>query len=569
MRRWPAVSCVLFVCLWALAAAGEEPFHCPFCDLRGADMAGRDLRRANLAGADLAGANLNGANLDGAGLLDANLTGADLRNAIVTATTNFTAAKLTDARMSDARLGGAIVAYTALGPPPRPAAGATARYYCGDTDTTDFTNVRYVAPGGTDSAACGTSLAAACASPQRGLANCSGDHCAVLVAYGEYQLESTLVLRSGVAMYGGCSMLEGPDRALFSLLRGPGGAPAMKAAQITAETIFRSFTVFAGPGRAANATGAASSIALLVIQTPQTRETIPLRLLLVTLAGGRGAMPPPGEGGATPPRGADGKGRREPGRTPGNIADGGEGGLNGNGGKDGKPGNTPPPGAPGGKRGRRGINGAPGPNGGRGDRSGEIIGYVGPDFTWTGRSGEPAGGGGYGGGGSGGGGGPAESRGFGGAGGAGGGGATRALGGAMGGASIGILVVGGRVIYEGGFVYAGQGGNGALGGRGAPGAEGGRGAEGTGDREVGKGGDGGPGGCGGGGGGGNGGPAFGVATAGTKPEYGFFGGQVTVYAGAPGEGGDGGSAPSPCQSGVRGLNSVTAEHQRLPLRTTP
>src|SRR5260221_1720393 len=164
-RRISVVHLLVFCVLTAArvlagtlpAPTGGKPVACPYCDLRGANLAGRDLRGANLVGADLTQANLSGANLGGTALVGANLTGADLRNAIFTHSTNLTAARLTDARMGGATLGGAVFEYADLSGAelggadssagvfaPKPATTASARYYCGAKDSTELSNVRYV-----------------------------------------------------------------------------------------------------------------------------------------------------------------------------------------------------------------------------------------------------------------------------------------------------------------------------------------------------------------------------------------------------------------------------------------
>ncbi len=231
MSRWLVVVHLLLV--WIVVGAvpaatlpapqDGRPISCPYCDLRGANFAGRDLRKANFVGADLTKANLKGANLGGAALVGANLTDADLRDAILTAGTDLGAADLTDARIGGATLGGANFEYAnltradlgGLNPSaavfaPKQATASTARYYCGDKDTSTLLHVRYVAPSGTDSATCGTAMASACATIQRGIANCTDPDCSVLVAYGEYRPKTTVFLSGAISVYGGCVMSEQP-----------------------------------------------------------------------------------------------------------------------------------------------------------------------------------------------------------------------------------------------------------------------------------------------------------------------------------------------------------------------
>src|SRR5258706_15200564 len=100
------------------------------------------------------------------------------------------------------------------------ALGLTAkeRYFCGDKDSTELTNVRYVSGQGTDSDGCGASLSSPCATIGRGLANCSGSGCAVLAAFDEYDLRETLTLRDGGSLYGGSELPERPNPPPMALL---------------------------------------------------------------------------------------------------------------------------------------------------------------------------------------------------------------------------------------------------------------------------------------------------------------------------------------------------------------
>jgi uncharacterized protein YjbI with pentapeptide repeats len=534
-------------------AIGNQPVSCPSCD----------LRSANLTGADLTGANLGGANLGGAALVAANLTDADLREAIFTGTTNLTAANLTNAKWSHPAFAGAILAYarssgTALFVP-KPVTTATARYYCGSKDATALPNVIYVSADGTDSASCGRALTSQCATIQRGIANCSGVDCAVLVAYGDYQLRTSLQLAGAVSVYGGCLMLDSPDPKNFSLLRGPEGAPAVIATRVVAPTIFQAFSIIAGNGRAA--AGATASIAFAsYVSSGMSLQAVDLTAFAGSPAaaeGRRGATPPEGQSGNGPIPGRGGNGK----------ADGGEGGSGGRPGRDGAPGDTRRPPARGATTGR-GEDGFAGRCGDGGKASTNVAGYITSDFAWNPSAGGAGQNGGYGGGGGGGGGGLASHGGGGGAGGEGGGGGE---GGVQGGASIGLLIVGGELVYNGGSIHAGAGAAGrAGGGGGLLGASGGAGGA-RGGQVAGNGGRGGMGSPGSGGAGGNGGPSLAVATAGSDSagEGKLVATGLKFYGGAGGAGGDrgdGGNPGAPCTFGEAGRKGIEATNQRLELR---
>jgi hypothetical protein len=568
-----AVIAIRILAVWvagvaAAALAGALPpagpdgrIACPYCDLRQADLAGRDLRYANFAGADLAGANLNGANLGGAALPGANLTGADLRNAVFDAATDLTAANLTNARMTGATLGGAVFNFATLtgadrsgiGFEPAHEATASGRYFCGARDTTGLPNVRYVAPGGADNATCGASFQFPCATIERGIMNCSGTECAVLVAYAEYKLSKPLRLTGGVSVYGGCAMLEQPRPELRSLLRGPVGAPAVVAPQIVTTTVFHGFSVFAGAGR--NAAGETASVAFASIGSSG------VVLESVSLSAGAASRAPDTRDGKIPPKADNGRGQ-SPGVSPGN-ADGGSGGDFGQEGLPGEPGGTPNRARGGTFSNRGGGTGDDGPCRGPGQRSTEVNGSI-ISSTWAPGVAGAGDKGGFGGGGGGGYGSAGRVGGGGGAGGEGGGGGDGAT---QGGASIALLIVGGRLSYTSGAIRAGVGGSGNRGGGGAS-----RGVPGDGGKVkgiAGNGGDGGKGGPGAGGAGGNGGPAFSVVTAGTSDDDGVFDYDrklVQLYGGTPGTPGAGGPAPSPCSEGMNGLPGITRGIQRLEIK---
>ncbi|HJQ35705.1 MAG TPA: hypothetical protein VKB93_01070 [Thermoanaerobaculia bacterium] len=439
-----------------------------------------------------------------------------------------------------------------------PAASASAKYYCGAKDTTELPNVRYVATSGTDSGTCGASFQSPCATVQRGIANCTGEQCAVLVAFDEYKLSETLLLTGGVSVYGGCEMTDGPNE-LRSSLYGPDGAPAVTASRIVAPTTFQGFSVFAGAGRATSAGGTSIAFAS-ILSSGMSLESVSLT------AGVAARAPTDGKAGRQAPHADNGRDQSPGVSPPGGFASGGGGGgINGDG-RDAEPGDTGYR-APGARRGtnsgRDGKPGRDGPCRGPGAPSPEVNGSISSAFTWAPGIGGAGQKGGFGGGGSGGRGGLGYRGGGGGAGGEGGGGGE---GGTQGGASIGLLLVGGRLSYNGGVIRTGTGGGGSRGGEGGPRGVPGNGGE-KGGGLAGKGGTGGLGGPGTGGAGGNGGPAFAVATAGTSDDDGMFlPKSVELYVGTGGSPGNGGPAPSPCARGMDGLAGVTAANQRLEIR---
>ncbi len=125
----------------------------------------------------------------------------------------------------------------------------------------------YVTPAGIDSNSCGTSLEAACATIEQALGNCQASGCGVLVGYGEYQQTTSLAVRDGVNLYGGCVRTDQSSDGLRSLIKAPpNGVPAMTATYIDSATQVENFKIFASP---ATSTGGAASIALQVKYSEQ------------------------------------------------------------------------------------------------------------------------------------------------------------------------------------------------------------------------------------------------------------------------------------------------------------
>ncbi|AMB88168.1 hypothetical protein AWM79_23980 [Pseudomonas agarici] len=310
----------------APAPCGGSPLTCPFSTLTGVDWSGRDLTNANLLGADLTNANLSGANLSGAELAGANLTNVNLSNAILKPSgkgyADLSRANLQGANLTGAKMDGTDLEYTDLGGTdfsatdlsrvrfgptlhtglyagrktllrnsllpanlaldPATSDITDARFAavvtptvtkaaweadCGSSDLSQLTSAVYVTPAGTDSDSCGASLEAACATIEQALGNCQASGCGVLVGYGEYQQTTSLTVRDGVSLYGGCVRTGQASDGLRSLIKAPpNGVSAITAINIKSATQIENFKIFASPGAS---TGGAASVALQVKYSEQ------------------------------------------------------------------------------------------------------------------------------------------------------------------------------------------------------------------------------------------------------------------------------------------------------------
>ena len=121
--------------------------------------------------------------------------------------------------------------------------GATQGPFCGAADLAALKNKIYVSPGGKDGSSCGRTAAQPCASIQRGIDNCNGAGCGVLVRYGRYRTTETITLKNGVSVYGSCRFdAPGTDpvaanyRTLIEAMPVP-GTPAMIGESINAPTV--------------------------------------------------------------------------------------------------------------------------------------------------------------------------------------------------------------------------------------------------------------------------------------------------------------------------------------------
>jgi uncharacterized protein YjbI with pentapeptide repeats len=632
------------------------PVRCPYCDLQGADLSGRDLTDANLTGADLTGADLRGAILKGAALVGANLTDAHLDEAKLDPSrrgpANLSRANLTGATFQGADLDGADLQYATLsgadfsgvdlvgtifGPRIQAALhkgrktsfrGArlrhefaldestmdlggvrwvgepvsaeqdsqTAQIACGDADLSHLTSRIYVSADGEDSELCGTSFALPCRTIARGIERCDGNGCGVLVSWDEYPLTSSISLRDGVDVYGGCLPAVQAAPAYFSVVLAPAeGKPAMEARDLSTPTVVQGFQL---NGSNPSGTGSVVSVAL------QLTDSRGLSILDSEVVAGRGGAGSTGGQGTTARDGVAGSGR-----TPGSVSCAGAGGEGAvervakadvgafrvkckyscsenacygwtgarstssgyaYGGAPGQDGCSGECWGPDGKKGETGDSGYPGRCGTGGNPVNDTSGSF-NDGRWqpsVGLAGSAGGGGG--GGGGGGSGGfkitvcfwvPSNNNGNpGGGGGSGGCGGGEGKGGVQGGASFAVVALRSAADFSGSAIISGSGGGGGRGGAGVTGGARGAGAPGLTKQSGGNGGDGGPGGiggAGGGGGGGNGGPSVGIALVG---ESAIETANATFYTGQSGAPGGSGPGGSPKESGAcRGSDGGTGK----------
>jgi hypothetical protein len=619
--------------------------------MKGLDLSGSDLTNANLTDADLTGANLTGAILRGASLEGANLTDVNLTSAHLDdsnqGSTDLSSANLSGVVLTDATLGGADMEYTDLsgvnfggldvstvkfGPtvktgthkgvqtsfrgatirsdfkpagvdltgvrrvtvktktPRRKGLGVVPTVTCGSSDLSQLTSVVYVSAAGTDSAGCGTTHANACKTISQGIQNCGASGCGVLVDFGQYPQTSTLAVRNGVSVYGGC--VGSAPGNYYSLITAPAsGAAAVSAQSVGTATTWQNFKISASPALGTNgapsvAASVASSSALSFVNCEFYAAT--------GATGAQGSTPAAGTGG--------GAGNGTTGGTVSACAGttGGAGsvqqtvsldwwngvctpscsanGCYGYGGQPGTTGNWSGGGQPGGGncagaacpvsapgQGNTGGGGTTASCGSPGQPSTNLIGAF-SGGAWSGSAGGSGSPGGNGGGGGGGGAGGyqcgycfgyiQEPGNTGGGGGAGGCGGASGPGGKQGGASFAIVNSASTLTVTSSRVVGNQGGIGGQGGGGSNGGGGGVGAAGA---TGGRGAQGGPGGTGGGGGGaggaagGNGGPSVLIALVGASTVTDTSTSYYLGSSGNPGQGGGGGVAPGGSCTGTTGL----------------
>ena len=339
---WPGLCLLLWLVIGGSAARADpivdrfladleagNPSDCPYCDLKGRNLAGKDLTDANLQAANLSGANLQRAKLDGAVLARADLSGADLTGASLLSTAKgpvdltaadvtratFVGAKFLDTDFSYARLACADFGNTdstkaVFSPFPdfAPLVGETCRTSfrdavvgcefrrhwndadlsgvtlpdcapdddapeagtvgdgvtqssvtvyggtsasasCGGADLTGLKSKVYVSTDGNDAAGCGTSIAKACKTIDRGIKACTGAGCGVLVHYGAYTPAASIGLRAGIDVYGGCLFSNAADDTqYYSLVTAPpDGVSAFRADGLTTAARLSGFKVMASP----------------------------------------------------------------------------------------------------------------------------------------------------------------------------------------------------------------------------------------------------------------------------------------------------------------------------------
>ena len=288
---WTAIAALLLVHASSQHASPQPalqapPYSCPFCTLQAADLAGKNFVRANLRGASFAaGVNMSGFDFSEAMLAGAHLPGAILRNATLNnadlSKADLTGAVLTGAKMNGtdlqyAVLTGAVVSETELSLATRgPALDRSSQQSgnkdahwemtCGTADLSQLHSAVYVSTSGSDSNTCGNKMDTACKTIAQGVHNCSGSACGVLVAFGAYPQPSTLALRDGVSLYGGCLKAGTNSPQWKSLISAPAnGVPAVAASGIASPTILQNFKIDASP---ATQPGSAS-IAMEVSKSP-------------------------------------------------------------------------------------------------------------------------------------------------------------------------------------------------------------------------------------------------------------------------------------------------------------
>ena len=619
-----------------------------YADLSGANFSNAILKGAILTNADLSGANFENAELGSSDRPGTNLIGANLTQASFNGTSfgksnlqfaEITCADFSKSDISKAKFGPVLLfdedasckisfrnatvncdfvdywdkfdlsgatlpdcGQATLGTSQKKAKKrkAVSATFGSQPSLTGYDTLIYVSPNGSTNSSCGTA-ANPCNSIQQGIDNCSGGNCAVLVDYYKFQDTTSIELREGVSLYGGC--YNGQPSVYQTLVSTTNGLPAVIGSNINSTITIHGFIIQAStPGTAGQA-----SVALQLENSTGVQLSY---CTVVSAQGSTGAAGGKGNTGATGSNGKDGDW---------SSGMGGDGGINhyctslgGLGGAKtatsfkcswyiesnckgnshpggyGSPGDTgyAAPGADGGTTkcfdcgaSMRGTTPAPGANGksagcGTGGKANtDTIGTF-HGSTWVATVGKSGTDGGAGGGGGGGGSGGScafcncASEGKiwngtpGGGGGAGGCGGGTGKGGQQGGAAFCVLLYDAQLTVLDSVeiigTKGGDGGNGGTGGVGGKGGSGGSAApaknkcSGSTSSNTGaagsKGGSGGAGGSGGGGGGGNGGPCVGVALVNGSSQSAVTGSPV-YYEGSSGEIGEKGSGGSATVSG--------------------
>lgn len=576
---------------------GDAPYSCAYCDLHGQDFSGLNLTNANLTGADLSSANFTNAILDGASLVDANLQGANFSNARLNdsdqGATDLSRANLVNAIFTGATTNGADLQYAQLSsttmsdsfrkqailsPKLERTSNVASDWVCAAADLSVLASQVYVSTSGNDSDSCGTTSRNTCKTIAKGISQCSGSGCGVLVEWGKYSPAASISLTSGVNLYGGClPAAQANPSDYFSVINGPvDGTAAITATSINNPTLVQGFQLV-GASMVSVVGGTSSALTIL--------DSNALSLLNVELIAGQAGAGALGANGTAGTKGGDASGA-----TAGTVpacsnTSGGNGSVaedvkvdngafkftcnpscsaNSCYGYTGQPGETGTW-ASGGQwgdgncaecpssRGKTGHTGGTGNNGvcgAPGTASTNVAGTF-NGVSWHGSAGTDGTNGTSGGGGGGGGSGgykagscfwvKTEDKGNqGGGGGAGACAATHGTGGDQGGGVFAAVLSNSTVVFDNSRVVGGRSGDGGKGGDGADGAAGGTGASGLTNHGGGYGGTGGAGGiagASGGGAGGNSGPSVGIVLVGAS----IADMNNTPYylgtAGAPGDGG--------------------------------
>lgn len=133
---------------------------------------------------------------------------------------------------------------------------------CAGADFSSLKSFIYVSPEGIHSDSCGQSPTTACKTIQRGVNNCKGDGCGVLVRYGVYSSAAPVQLADGVSLYGSCTF-DGIERKYRSTVL---GRPAISANNISRPTLVYGFVMIgadASAGEASIAMAASNSKGLM------------------------------------------------------------------------------------------------------------------------------------------------------------------------------------------------------------------------------------------------------------------------------------------------------------------
>jgi hypothetical protein len=163
---------------------------------------------------------------------------------------------------------------------------ANADPVCGTADLSRLQSRIYVAPGGSDGANCGGTIAAACATIQYGIGRCAASGCGVLVRYGLYKTTATIALRDGVGVYGSCAFENAADKHYRTVVQ---AAPASGTPAISANSINAATTVYGLVVIGSNETAQGTASVAMAVQNSSG-----LAISTTVLSSGSGADGTPG-----------------------------------------------------------------------------------------------------------------------------------------------------------------------------------------------------------------------------------------------------------------------------------